>query len=268
MTNIVIAGAAGRMGHALLAYSTKIEEITIVGAIERDGHPDLGKDSGTVAGLEPNGIALTTDLRAALLQADVVIDFTYHTSVPENAKLAAELSRAVVIGTTGLTAEETAVVEAAAFKVPILWAPNMSLGVNLLFAAVKKAATILGSEYAVSVEDVHHIHKTDAPSGTGLRLGEKIAEGANVPFEDVYVHDEGGQLTEIPKGKIVIQSHRRGEVIGDHTVRFASDEETVEFTHHAWSRECLAKGALKASIWVSNKRPRLYNMQDMLGLDD
>ena len=268
MTKVVIAGAAGRMGHALLAYSTKIDDLEIVGAIERDGHPDLGKDSGTVAGLEPNGIALTTDLRAALLQADVVIDFTYHTSVPENAKLAAELSRAVVIGTTGLTDAETAVVEAAAFKVPILWAPNMSLGVNLLFAAVKQAAAVLGSDYAVCIEDVHHIHKTDAPSGTGLRLGEKVAEGADLPFEEVYLHDEGGQLSDLPKDKIVIQSHRRGEVIGDHTVRFTSEEETVEFTHHAWSRECLAKGALKASIWISNKRPRLYNMQDMLGLDD
>ena len=268
MTRVVIAGAAGRMGFALLTHSTKVDGIEIVGAIERTDHPDLGKDSGTMAGLAPNGIPLTTDLRAALLQADAVIDFTYHTSVPENTKLAAELSRAVVIGTTGLTAEETAVVEAAAFKVPVLWAPNMSLGVNLLFAAVKQAAAVLGSDYAVTIEDVHHIHKTDAPSGTGLRLGEKVAEGAKASFEDVYVHDEGGKLTEMPEGKIVIQSHRRGEVVGDHTVRFTSPEETVEFTHHAWSRECLAKGALQAAIWVSNKRPRLYSMQEMLGLGD
>jgi 4-hydroxy-tetrahydrodipicolinate reductase len=268
MLRVVIAGAAGRMGHALTSSIRKQDGLELVGAIEYPEHPDLGADIGTLTGGAALGVPLTSDVSAALEAADVLIVFTSHTAVPELAKAAARMGRAVVIGTTALTPEEDEVVSVAAGRVPIVSAPNMSLGVNVLFAAVKKAASVLGNDYEMSIEDVHHVHKLDAPSGTALRLGEKVAEGLGTPFEKVYVHDEEGQLAEPPAGKLVIRSFRRGEVVGDHTVAFQNEVETVEFTHHAWSRECLAVGALHAAKWVVARKPRLYDMQDVLGLQD
>ena len=265
-TKIVIAGAAGRMGQALVRCSQKTDGIELVGATEHAGHESLGQDAGTLAGIDSVGVPLVSDLREALGSADVVIDFTFHEVVPVNAALAAETGRAMVIGTTALSDEETAIVERAADKVPIVWAPNMSLGVNLLFAFSQRAAAVLGDGYRVSIDDTHHIHKLDAPSGTALRLGEKVAEGAGVNFKDVYIHDEGGKQNSYPAGSIPIRSFREGEVVGDHTVSFENEGERVELTHHAWSRDAFAMGALHASKWVSTRRPRIYDMQDVLGL--
>ena len=266
MIKIVIAGAAGRMGQALVRCSQQLDNIELVGATERVDHESMGKDVGTLAGLDPVGVPLVSDLGKVLPEADVLIDFTYHTAVPVNATLAAQIGRAVVIGTTALDEEETATVNSAAGKVPIVWAPNMSVGVNLLFAVAKRAASVLGAGYQVSIDETHHIHKLDAPSGTALRLGEKVAEGAGVNFDDVMLHDEGGTLASYPEGKIAIRSFRDGEVVGDHTVRFANAVERIELMHHAESRDALAMGALHAAQWVSSRRPRLYDMQDVLGL--
>ncbi len=265
-TKIVIAGAAGRMGQALVRCAQKADGIELVGATEHDKHESLGSDVGTLAGIDPVGIKLVSDLREAMELADVVIDFTFHEVVPVNAKLAAEMGRALVIGTTALTDEETAVVERAADKVPIVWAPNMSLGVNLLFAFSQRAAAVLGSGYKVAIDDTHHIHKLDAPSGTALRLGEKVADGAGVNFNDVYIHDEGGKQDSYPAGSIPIRSFREGEVVGDHTVSFENAGERIELTHNAYSRDAFAMGALHAAKWVSTSRPRIYDMQDVLGL--
>jgi 4-hydroxy-tetrahydrodipicolinate reductase len=266
MIKIVIAGAAGRMGQALVRCSQKSDDIELVGATEHAEHEALGSDVGTLAGLDPVGVPLVSDLAAVLPDADVLIDFTYHSVVPVNATLAAELGRAVVIGTTALDEDERAAVSLAADKVPIVWAPNMSLGVNLLFAVAKRAASVLGAGYQVRIDDTHHVHKLDAPSGTALRLGEKVAEGAGVDFDDVMLHDEGGTLDSYPAGKIAIRSFREGEVVGDHTVSFENAGERVELTHHAESRDAFAMGALHAAQWVSSRRPRLYDMQDVLGL--
>jgi 4-hydroxy-tetrahydrodipicolinate reductase len=267
-TKVVIAGAAGRMGQALVRCSQKMEDIELVGATEHDQHEALGQDVGEIAGIGPVGVTLTANLSEALAEADVVIDFTYHTAVPVNVKTAAAMGRAAVVGTTALDETETAVVERAADKVPIVWAPNMSLGVNLLFAMSKRAAAVLGSGYAVTIDDTHHIHKLDAPSGTALRLGEKVAEGAGVNFKDVYIHDEGGKQASYPAGSIPIRSYREGEVVGDHTVAFENEGERIELTHHAWSRDAFAMGALHAAKWVSTRRPRMYDMQDVLGLGE
>ncbi len=266
MTKVAIAGAAGRMGQALIRCSLQSEEIEVVGATEREGHEALGQDAGTLIGGEPLGVAITDDLAAVMPAADVLIDFTYHAAVPVNTDIAAKAGRAVVIGTTALEDAELAVVEAAAGKVPIVLAPNMSLGVNLLFAVSKRAASVLGPGYRVRIDETHHIHKLDAPSGTALRLGEKVAEGAGVSFEDTWLHDEGGQQESYPEGRIPIRSFREGEVVGDHTVCFENDVERIELTHHAWSRDALAMGSLHAAKWVCTKRPRLYDMQDVLGL--
>ena len=268
MTKVVIAGAAGRMGQALIRCCQQLEGIELVGAIEQAGHESLGCDAGTLIGGEAIGVAVTDDLAAAISDADALIDFTFHTAVPGNAQIAANAGRAVVIGATALEGDERAVVEKAAGKVPIVWAPNMSLGVNLLFAVSKRAAAVLGDGYRIRIDETHHVHKFDAPSGTALRLGEKVAEGAGVRFEDAYVHDEGGAQDSYPDGSIPIRSFREGEVVGDHTVSFENAGERIELTHHAWSRDAFAMGALHAAKWVCTRRPRLYDMQDVLGLSE
>lgn len=266
MTNVVIAGVAGRMGQALVRCAQRVDGIVLAGATERAGHEALGRDAGEVAGLDAVGVAVTDDLHEALEAADVVIDFTFHEAVPEHAEAAASMKRAMVIGTTALEADERAVVERVADQVPIVWAPNMSLGVNLLFALSKRMAAVLGHEYQVCIDETHHVHKLDAPSGTALRLGEKVAEGAGLSFDNALVHDEGGTQRTYPDGSIPVRSFREGEVVGDHTVSFENAGERIELTHHAWSRDAFALGALHAAQWVCTQRPRLYDMQDVLGL--
>lgn len=265
-TKIIITGAAGRMGQALVRCSQNIKDMELTAAIEAVNHPDLGKDCGSVAGIEKTGVQLTSDLGSVLDNADVVIDFSFHTAVPANAAITAAKRRAMVIGTTGLDEKETMNVLQEADKIPILWAPNMSLGVNLLFAMVEKAASVLGQDYKVEVEETHHIHKKDAPSGTALRLGERVADGWKKDFKSVMVFDDGGSIKEPPAGKILMHSHREGEVLGDHTVSFGNPSERIELTHHIWSRDALAMGALRAAQWVVSRKPALYDMQDMLGL--
>ena len=266
MTKIVIAGAGGRMGHVLTRCAQGIDNIDVVGAVERADHPDMGKDAGLIAGIPETGISLSADLAAVLPNCDVLVDFTLHTAAPQNAKAAAEAGCAMVIGATGLSDKETAVVAKAAESVPIVWAPNMSLGVNLLFAVVRKAASVFGNGYGVEIDETHHVHKKDAPSGTALRLGEKVADGLNTDFSSVYVHDEGGRDDVHDPGRIVIRSHREGEVVGKHTVSFENEGEKVEFTHNARNRDAFAMGALRAAQWVVGRKPRIYDMQDVLDL--
>jgi 4-hydroxy-tetrahydrodipicolinate reductase len=266
MIKVAIAGAAGRMGHALTRCVTDAQDMEVVGAVERDDHPDLGKDVGTVAEVGEIGVPITANLSAAMKNADVLIEFTFHTAVPGNAEIAAGMGKAVVIGTTALDEEESGRVKAAATSVPIVCAPNMSLGVNLLFAMAKKAGSVLGADYRVSIDETHHIHKKDAPSGTALRLGEKVADGRDVEFDSIYVHDEGGKRDDHPEGKLIIRSYREDEVVGDHTVRFENSVERVELTHNAHSRDALALGTLHAVRWAISQKPGLYDMQDVLGL--
>lgn len=266
MTNVVIAGGAGRMGQALIGCAAGRDDLRITGVVEAAGHPALGTDAGTVAGRDPIGVTVTADLKAVLQAADVLIDFTLHTSVPDNVRLAHDLRRAVVIGATGLTAEGTERVSRASANIPIVWAPNMSLGVNLLFAMVRKAADVLGRAYSVDIDETHHVHKKDAPSGTALRLGEKVAEGWGTDFQRIMRHEDGGNTLRAEPGHILIHSHREGEVVGDHTVRFDIGGESLALTHRAFNREAFAMGALKAAAWVVSQRPRLYDMQDVLGL--
>ena len=253
------------MGNALVRCAARMQTVALVAALEQKGHPAIGQDAGTTAGVDAIGVALDDDPRG-FKDADVLIDFTLHNAVPGNCRAAADARRAMVIGTTGLNDEETTVVERAAGLVPIVWAPNMSLGVNLLFAMVKKAGEVLGPGYRVEIDETHHIHKKDAPSGTALRLGEKAAEGLGWDFKTALVHDAEGKGNVHADGKLLIRSFRRGEVVGDHTVSFENPGEKVELTHHARSREAFAAGALRAAEWVVSRRPGLYDMQDVLGL--
>ncbi|MBN1556810.1 MAG: 4-hydroxy-tetrahydrodipicolinate reductase [Lentisphaerae bacterium] len=267
MVRVVIAGTAGRMGRELVRCAVEAGGgVRLAGALERAGHEALGRDAGEPAGLGRTGVPVTADVRAALKDADVLIDFSYHTAVPEHAAAAAESGTALVIGTTALEDAETAAVRRAAEAVPVVRAPNMSLGINVLFGALRKAAAVFGEGYRVEIEETHHVHKRDAPSGTALRLGACVAEGRGREFEQVRLDVDGEAPCDAAADRIVIRSHRRGEVVGDHTVRFVNAGETIEFTHHAWSRRAFASGALRAAAWAAGRTPGLYDMRDVLGL--
>lgn len=267
MISIAIVGAAGRMGQALVRCSKMMPGIQLVAAVDHPACPLCGKDSGLLAGIGETGIRITHDLAAAVKAADVLIDFSFHENVPLTVKLAAEHGKAVVVGTTGLNPEERAAVDAAARVIPIVWAPNMSLGVNLLFSLVEKAAKALGLDYDVEITEAHHRYKKDAPSGTALRLGEKVAQGRSQNFRDVAIFGREGLGGERPRGQIGIHALRAADIIGDHTVLFATEGERVEISHRATSRDAFAKGALHAGVWLAGGRsPGLYDMQDVLGL--
>ena len=243
---VAILGAAGRMGSMLCSLADKSETLELVAKC------DVSED---YAKTWPAG-------------TDAVVDFTFHSAVPANIVKAAEEGVAYVLGTTGLTPEEQAAVEAAAKKVPVVQSSNYSLGVNLLLDLVRRAAATLGEEYDIEVVEMHHRMKKDAPSGTALMLAGAAAEGRGVDLDDVAVYGREGMVGERPAGEIAIHALRGGSVVGDHTVMFAGDVERVEITHRAQSREAFAAGALRAAEWTAGKAPGLYSMRDVLGFDD
>jgi 4-hydroxy-tetrahydrodipicolinate reductase len=265
MTKIAIFGAAGRMGLMLARCADRCGSLEVTGAVEQSGHEALGKDIGSLAGIAEAGVVVgerTEDLGGA----DVAIDFTFHAAVPDNAEYCARLGKPIVIGTTGLDEEETARVRAASGLVPVVRAPNMSLGMNLLFSMVEKASAVFGTAYKVEINETHHVHKKDAPSGTALRLGEAVARGRQQDFESALVHEPGTTGHDHPGEKIVIHSHREGEVVGAHSVSFVNETERIGIEHDAFTREAFAMGALRAAEWVVGRSPGLYDMHDVLGL--
>jgi 4-hydroxy-tetrahydrodipicolinate reductase len=265
MTQIAVLGAAGRMGRAILRCAAQHQGLRIVAAIEQPSRPEVGQDAGTVAGIAPLGVTVASDI-AAVEKADVLIDFTFHSEVPANAALAARLGKGLVVGTTGLSEAEIAAIRQAAATVPVVFSPNMSLGVNLLFALVRKAAQTLGPAYDIEVVEMHHRLKKDAPSGTALALAQKAAEGRGLSLPAVACNGRAGITGERPRDQIGIHALRGGDVVGDHTVVFAAEGERVELSHKAGSRDSFAHGALRAAAWLQGKPPKLYDMQDVLGL--
>lgn len=266
MVNVAILGAGGRMGGALIRCLAKQPELVLSAAVERSGHPAVGLDAGLSAGIAPFGVAITDDRGRAIAAAGVVIDFTFHAEVPGALAQAVAAGAGYVLGTTGLDEAERAAVEAAAKRIPIVWAPNMSTGVNVLLDLVRRAAAVLGLEYDAEVVEMHHKHKLDAPSGTALGLGRAVAQGRGQALASVACHGREGMVGERPRGQIGFHAVRGGDVVGDHTVIFATDGERVELTHKASSRDCLAGGALKAALWLRGRAPGLYAMTDVLGL--
>ncbi len=266
MTSVAILGAGGRMGAALINSIRTYENLKLGAAVEQPGNPSVGLDSGTVSGCPPNGILVTDDISTAIATVDVVIDFTFHTAVPATAMLVKKHNKAYILGTTGLTTEELAAVETAAQTVPVLMAPNMSLGVNLLLSLVKQAASILNEGYDAEIVELHHRHKKDAPSGTALALAKAVAAGREVDLEDVVCYGREGMTGERKPETIAIHAVRGGDIVGDHTVMFAADGERVEITHKATGRGCLSNGALRAAGWIVSKEPGFHSMRDMLGI--
>ena len=265
MTTIAILGAAGRMGCALVRCAERFDDLQVTAAVEQPGHPAVGQDAGAIAGTTPAGITVSSDANV-IADADVLIDFSFHTAIPEHVRLAVTHGRAMVLGTTGLTPDEGESVSQAAWKVPIVWAPNMSFGMNVLFALVEKAAAILGTEYDAEIVEAHHRLKKDAPSGTALRLGKCVAAGRKQDFDAVVAHGREGDVGERPGGQIGMHALRSGDILGDHTVTLGSDGEQLILGHRVTNRDALAIGALKAARWVVAQRPALYSMKDVLGL--
>ncbi|MFN2350392.1 MAG: 4-hydroxy-tetrahydrodipicolinate reductase [Kiritimatiellia bacterium] len=265
MTNIAILGAAGRMGQALVRCILETDDLWLTGALENEQCPLLDKDAGIMAGAAATGVNLTANFSQAVQDAEVLIDFSFPSATRAHAEMAAQLGKPIVIGTTGLNKDESEVVRQTAARVPVVWAPNMSLGVNLLFALTGKLAGIL-KDYDIEIVEMHHRHKKDAPSGTALHLAENAAIARGVNMEDTMVHGRHNTCEERPSGQIGMHALRGGDVIGDHTVIFAGAGERLELGHRASRRECFAVGALHAARWVKAHAPGLYNMQDVLGL--
>lgn len=243
MTNIIIAGAGGRMGQALLRCAETIPAITVTGRI------GIGDNMGPILG-----------------QADVVVDFTFHQSTVSFARLCAAKQKAIVIGTTGHTEAERKDITEIAAQIPIVWSANYSTGVNALFWLTRKAAEILGPGFDMEIVEMHHRLKKDAPSGTAATLAQILADARSLPLEQSARYGREGLVGERTPTEIGIHSLRGGDVVGDHTVIFASAGERVELTHKASSRDTFALGALRAAQWVAGKKPGLYDMQDVLGL--
>lgn len=266
--NIAILGAAGRMGQNLLRCAAKFDACTIAAATERPDHPAIGARVKDVTGIHvdaiPDSLCFTDTWPDS---AQAIIDFTFHTTVIGNLKNAVAHGQAYVLGTTGLSDDEKAAVSAAAQKIPIVWAPNMSLGVNLLLELVRRSAAILGPDYDAEIVEMHHRLKKDAPSGTALGLAEALAEGRGVNLKDVACYGREGITGERPRGEIGIHALRGGSVVGDHTVMFVADEERVEITHKANSREAFATGAIRAAHWLQGRAPGIYNMRHVLGFE-
>lgn len=243
--------------------------LELAGAVDLAGKPEQGQDLGLLAGRRPAGINLTSNMPDLMSQGDVFIDFSFHTGIVERLRLLAEGGKAAVIGTTGMTPSEVAGLEEAATRMPLLFAPNMSLGVNLLAALVEEAAARLkGQGYDIEVTETHHRRKLDAPSGTALFLGEAAARGSGWQLREVQKDGRSGVATgERPEQEIGFHALRAGDVVGDHTVMFATDGELIELSHRATRRETFAIGALRAAAWLSSRNPgRLYSMKDVLGL--
>jgi 4-hydroxy-tetrahydrodipicolinate reductase len=266
MVKVIITGAAGRMGARLVALTKESGALTLAGAVERKGHGSIGNDAGEAAGCGHTGIRITEDLSSLLPHAEVVVDFSAPEASLEHVRLAAQHRRAVVLGTTGFTAEHMSELRALARHIPCVVSPNMSVGVNLLFTAVAEMAKTLGEDYDIEVIEAHHRLKKDAPSGTALKLAEVLAKAMNRNLDEKGVYARKGLIGERKPGEIGIQTIRAGDIVGDHTVIFGGMGERIEVTHRAQSRDTFARGALRAARWAVKQQPGLYDMLDVLDL--
>jgi len=266
MTRIAVFGATGRMGQTLIRLIADDAHLELVGAATEPGHDAIGSDAGSAAGVQPLGVAITDDASVAVSGADVAIDFTLPAAVQGNVANCVEHRVALVVGTTGLSADDDAALHRAAGSIALLYGRNMSVGVNVLTELARLASKALGADYDVEINEVHHRHKVDAPSGTALQLGESVAEGRGVVLDSIAVYDRHGAGEARTPGSIGFSSMRAGSIVGDHTILFAADEEIVELRHRALDRAVFARGALRAAVWIAGRQAGFYSMHDVLGL--
>lgn len=261
---VVIAGCTGRMGQALLESVFADTDLKLHGALDRAGNPQQGRDAGELFG-KHSTVTITDNIDEALKNADVLVDFTRPEASMQYLAACEKANVKLVIGTTGFSAEEKAIIANTAEKISIVFAPNMSVGVTLLINLVEQAAKVLAEGYDIEVVEMHHRHKVDAPSGTALRLGEAAAHGIGKTLSECAVYAREGVTGEREAGTIGFATLRGGDVVGDHTVVLAGIGERVELTHKASSRATFALGALRAAKFLADKKTGLYDMQDVLG---
>ena len=265
---LVVVGAAGRMGQTLIRTIASTPGVRLAGAVERKGAAQIGQDAGELAGAGKLGIAISDDPLVAFAKADGVIDFTTPAATVEFAGYAAQARIAHIIGTTGCTEADDAKIEAAARHATIVKSGNMSLGVNLLAVLVEQAARALDAgDFDIEVLEMHHRHKVDAPSGTALMLGAAAARGRNVALAEQSVRVRDGVTGPRKEGTIGFATLRGGSVVGDHSVILAGTGERITLSHHAEDRALFAKGAVTAALWANGRKPGLYSMRDVLGLN-
>jgi len=264
--NVAVIGAAGRMGGRLIHAVCEADGLILTGAIERPGHPQLGMDAGLVAGAGALGVTISDDLATTMAQADVLIDFTFPEVTLNNLDVCARLGKKVVSGSTGFTPEQKARAAEYARQIPVVLAPNMSVGVNACFKLLKETAKILGPDFDVEIVELHHNKKKDSPSGTAVRMGEVVADALGRDYNTVANYHREGMCGERTKEEIGMQTVRGGDIVGEHTVYFIGMGERIEISHRAMSRDMFARGAARACQWLKDQQPGLYDMQDVLGL--
>ena len=265
---LIVAGAGGRMGRALTRVIAETPGAILAGALEAPGSELLGKDAGVLAGLPANGVLLSADLWTMTAEADGILDFTVPGATIANVAIAAQRGLVHVIGTTGLTASDNAVIKSVTSRATVVQSGNMSLGVNLLAALVKRVAQSLDTGFDIEILEMHHRAKIDAHSGTALMLGEAAAAGRNIALDQHSARGRDGITGARRSGDIGFASLRGGTVTGDHSVIFAGPMERIELTHRAEDRAMFAQGAIKAALWAHGRPPGLYSMADVLGLGD
>ena len=265
---LIVAGAGGRMGRALVRVISETQGAVLAGALEAPGSELLDKDSGVLAGLPANGVPLSADLWSMSANADGILDFTVPSATIANVAIAAQRNLVHVIGTTGLSSSDDAVIKSVTSRATVVKSGNMSLGINLLAALVKRVAKSLDENFDIEILEMHHRAKIDAPSGTALMLGEAAAEGRGVALDAHSARGRDGVTGARRAGDIGFASLRGGTATGDHRVIFAGAMERIELSHHAEDRTMFAQGAVKAALWARDQKPGLYTMSDVLGLGD
>jgi 4-hydroxy-tetrahydrodipicolinate reductase len=265
---LIVAGAGGRMGRALVRVISETPGAVLTGALEAPGSELLGKDAGVLAGLPENGVKLSADLWTLSANADGILDFTVPAATIANVAIAAQRGLVHIVGTTGLSVSDMAVIKSVTSRAVVVQSGNMSLGVNLLAALVKRVAKTLDEDFDVEVFEMHHNKKIDAPSGTALMLGRAAAEGRGVNLDQRSERGRDGETGARTRGDIGFASLRGGSVVGDHTVIFAGPAERIEISHRAEDRMIFARGAVRAALWARGQKPGLYSMADVLGLRD
>jgi 4-hydroxy-tetrahydrodipicolinate reductase len=266
MLNVAMLGASGRMGRTIVPLLAEAANLTLSGALAAPGDPGLGQDAGVLAGIPPLAVTVTADPSIALANAQVAIDFTLPAVSAANARLCCGLGCALVVGTTGHDAAQRQAIELAARDIPVVLAPNMSLGVNLLIRLAELAARALDEQYDIEIFEAHHRNKVDAPSGTALGLGAAAARGRGTTLDSVAEYARHGHTGVRERGRIGFSVLRGGDIVGEHRLVFAGPGEQVELVHNAQDRSGFARGALVAARWVAGRPPGLYSMLDVLGL--
>jgi len=265
-TDVIVAGAAGRMGNRIIACLADAPDLRLVAALEAPGHASLGGDAGELAGIGKVGVAVGGDAKAVIIRDRVLIEFSVPEASLEHLRLVAQAGARAVIGTTGFTAAQRAEVTELARRAAILLSPNMSVATNVAFKLLATMAKALGDEYDIEITETHHRFKKDAPSGTALRMAEVVAAALGRELDQVAVYGRQGLPGERAKREIGILSLRSGDVVGEHTVSFGTLGERLELVHKAHNRDTYARGALRAARFIAGRPPGLYSMADVLGL--